>query len=135
MDNKKELRDRLDEATVNGFTALSKLEPGTREYTETAEIVMKFYEMGVKETEKEREFMSKSDEALDKERDYETKKEQLENDRKSQKLRFVGDLLKASVPAVVYLMCFGFGMANEQRPDGGIIKSPTFKGHIGKLKL
>lgn len=130
MDEKKELHELLDEAIRSG---ISKLDGASSdEYPDQVESVVKLYKLRLEETENERNFMAKSDETVDKERDYQLRQEQVSDEKWSRKLKFVTDLLGILLPLGLYAICFGKGLKFEEE---GTYTSTTVRGLLSKLKI
>lgn len=130
MAEKKELHELLDGAIRSG---ISKLDVASSdEYPDQVESVVKLYKLRLEETENERNFMAKSDETVDKERDYQLRQEQVSDEKWSRKLKFVTDLLGILLPLGLYAICFGKGLKFEEE---GTYTSTTVRGLLSKLKI
>lgn len=129
MDNK-ELHELLDDVIRNELEGLD----GTTqsEHSDRVEAITKLYKLRLEEIENERAFMAKSDETVDKERDYQLRREQVMDEKMSRRLRFVADALGIAVPAVVYVLCFRRGLKFESE---GTFTSQTVRGLLSKLKI
>lgn len=130
MASNKELNEMLDDAIRNGLDSLGGLTMS--EYPDQVDAVVKLYKLRLEEIEHDRAFMAKSDETVDKERDYRLRREQVEGEKISRKLRFIADALGIGIPAVVYIMCFRRGLKFE---SDGTFTSKTFLSLLSKMKL
>lgn len=129
-DNKKELNVMLDDAIRDGIESLGGAT--MTEYPDRVDAVVKLYKLRLEEIENERSFMAKSDETVDKERDFQLRQEQISGEKSSRKLRFIADALGIAVPAVVYVLCFRRGLKFESE---GTFTSQTVRGLLSKLKI
>ena len=133
MDNEQEIRDLLEDELRSELKKLSQMTPGEKAHSEAVDSIVKLYKLKVDETEKEREFMRKSDESTNQTLELKLKETQLREAAKDRYFRFGADLAKAMVPAAVFALVTFTGYKLEY-VDRGMVSSPTLKGILGKIR-
>ncbi len=129
-----EIRDLFDDELRAAIEELKYLRKDTKAYSDAVDTVARMYKIRTEEIAADRAFMAKSDETLDRERDYEIRKEQLQSERISRRWKLGADLAGIIVPAAIYALCFFRGLKYEGEEEG-IYTSHTLKSVIPKLKI
>lgn len=115
-------------------TKMESLTPGTPEYSAAVDSYMKMYDRRLKETELDRAFMERSDRDLDKEREWNYKTAQLEEQKKDRWTRIGLDVASIAVPAILYGVAVAAGFKHEFKLNGAYT-SRTFKDLVlGRLR-
>lgn len=130
MDNKKDIPELLDEAIRSGLESLNGAMDS--EYADKVDSISKLYKLRLDEIENTRAFMARSDETIDKERDYQLRQEQARDDRTARQLKFTTDFLGVALPTTLYALCFIGGLKFEKE---GTFTSFTVKSLFSKLKI
>lgn len=116
MENVKK-KDLLENEISSEILTLSNLTPGTEEHTAAVEAVAKLYKLNIEETENERSFQSK--------------KEQLLEERNSRYSKIAIDAANIVLP----LMFYGFWMKKGFKfEETGVFTSTTFRNLFSKFK-
>ena len=131
MEDKKDIKDLLEEEIRYEFEKLRSLTPGEKGHSEAAETIVKLYKLNVEETENERAFMERSDHDIDREREYQIKLAQLEEERLLRYFRLGVDALGIVLPLAFYSMWMKRGFEFEKE---GTFTSTTFRGLFSKFR-
>lgn len=131
MEDKKDIKDLLEEEIRSEFEKLKSLTPGSKEHSEAVEAMTKLYKMNIEETENNRAFMDRSDRDIDREREYQVKLMELKDAKLTRYFRFGADMAGVVLPLVFYGIWMKKGFKFEET---GTFTSTTFRGLFSKFR-
>lgn len=131
MEDKKDIKDLLEEEIRSEFEKLKSLKPGEKEHSEAVEAMVKLYKLNIDETENNRAFMERSDRDIDREREYQVKLMELNEAKWNRYFRFGAEMAGVTLPLLFYGIWMKKGFKFEET---GTFTSTTFRGLFSKFR-
>lgn len=131
MEDKKDIKDLLEEEIRTEFEKLKSLTPGEKGHSEAVEAMVKLYKLNIDETENNRAFMERSDRDIDREREYQIKIMELNEAKLNRYFRFGAEMAGVMLPLMFYGIWMKRGFKFEET---GTFTSTTFRGLFNKFR-
>lgn len=128
---KEELRDGLEEVIKGSIERLKSLTPGTKEYSEEVDSLIKLYKLNIEETENERAFMAKCDRDANEEREWQLKNVQIAEQKKDRYFKYGTEVGLAVLQLIFYATWMVRGFKYEET---GSYTSKTFMNLTNRFR-
>ena len=128
MEEKKDIRDLLDEEIERELKKVSDLDPGCEKHADAVKSLKQLYDLRLEEEKIYMEDRAKTDQ-----RDYEDqlKRDTLKNDQRLQKVKIGVDIANVVLPLMFYGAWLKMGLKFEEK---GVFTSTTLKSFFSKLR-
>lgn len=125
------LRDLLEEEIEREIGKLSYMQPGSDEHVKAVESLTKLYKVNIEGLESERAFREQCEQDVDRERDWQLKNAQLEEQQKDRYFKFGVDAAGILIPIVFYGIWMRRGFKFE---ENGTYTSQTFRNLFNRFR-
>lgn len=127
QDNRELLEGRIKTEIEN----LAKLTPGSDEHSKAVEALTKLYKLSIEQTENERTFMQRSDQDLEKEREWQLRNAQLREQSIERYFKYGTEIGLGVASLVFYGIWMKRGFKFEET---GTFTSTVFRNLFGKFR-